>query len=180
MKCYYHPNEDAVATCARCGVGLCRECAGKYKYTDGKLICRQCYETLDKENRAMENAGLQAELKTLKEHLRGVFLSALLICAFLSVKVWNGGMDVTIYKMPFFIGVVIVLFFFSLFFVESFTYLINELPLQTWNCLGQLLKLGICVFLSALLVGTVIGPPILILKKIRRKRELKRILGKIR
>ena len=25
MKCYYHPNEDAVATCARCGVGLCKE-----------------------------------------------------------------------------------------------------------------------------------------------------------
>ena len=30
MKCFNHPEREAVATCQRCGKGLCRECAGKY------------------------------------------------------------------------------------------------------------------------------------------------------
>ena len=30
MKCFNHPERDAVATCQKCGKGLCRECAEKY------------------------------------------------------------------------------------------------------------------------------------------------------
>ena len=30
MKCFNHPEREAVATCQKCGKGLCRECAQKY------------------------------------------------------------------------------------------------------------------------------------------------------
>lgn len=30
MKCYHHPDRDAVATCNECGRGLCQECASLY------------------------------------------------------------------------------------------------------------------------------------------------------
>ena len=30
MKCFNHTEREAVATCQKCGKGLCRECAEKY------------------------------------------------------------------------------------------------------------------------------------------------------
>lgn len=30
MNCFNHPEREAVATCPKCGKGLCRECAEKY------------------------------------------------------------------------------------------------------------------------------------------------------
>lgn len=39
-KCYYHPEIGAVATCAKCGVGICRDCA--VKDDRGRIICYQC------------------------------------------------------------------------------------------------------------------------------------------
>lgn len=38
MKCFYHPEVDAVATCVECGKGLCSECAVKYK----EMECDDC------------------------------------------------------------------------------------------------------------------------------------------
>ena len=31
MKCYNHPQKDAIAQCSDCGKGLCEECATKWK-----------------------------------------------------------------------------------------------------------------------------------------------------
>lgn len=31
LKCYNHPNEDAIAQCSDCGKGLCQKCATKWK-----------------------------------------------------------------------------------------------------------------------------------------------------
>ena len=39
MKCYYHPEVDAVATCADCGKAICQTCAID---VSGKLLCQQC------------------------------------------------------------------------------------------------------------------------------------------
>lgn len=38
MKCYYHPDRDAVGTCLDCGRGLCQECIDKYSAP----ICSDC------------------------------------------------------------------------------------------------------------------------------------------
>ncbi len=39
MKCYYHPDRDAVGQCVDCGKFLCVECTGKYK----PVLCDDCY-----------------------------------------------------------------------------------------------------------------------------------------
>ena len=39
MKCYYHPEAEAVATCTDCGKAICQICAVNVA---GKLLCQQC------------------------------------------------------------------------------------------------------------------------------------------
>lgn len=38
MKCYYHPNQEIVATCTECGKGLCKACASKWE----PVLCDDC------------------------------------------------------------------------------------------------------------------------------------------
>ncbi len=38
MKCFNHPEREAVATCQKCGKGLCRECAEKHT----PCLCDTC------------------------------------------------------------------------------------------------------------------------------------------
>lgn len=38
--CYYHAGREAVAVCAQCGAGICRECA--VKDDGGRIICISC------------------------------------------------------------------------------------------------------------------------------------------
>lgn len=43
MNCYYHENKPAVASCVKCGVGLCKSCREEAAYEmDGKPICLNC------------------------------------------------------------------------------------------------------------------------------------------
>ncbi len=39
MKCYNHPDRDAVGPCSLCGKGVCEEDA---VYINGKLYCKEC------------------------------------------------------------------------------------------------------------------------------------------
>ena len=39
MRCYYHPEADAVATCRDCGKAICQSCAVNVA---GRLVCSQC------------------------------------------------------------------------------------------------------------------------------------------
>ena len=56
--CYYHPGRLAVATCAKCGVGICRECLVRDE--NGTILCYRCgNEKLKKKHREYR--------KTLKE-----------------------------------------------------------------------------------------------------------------
>ncbi len=45
MKCFNHPEQDAVMTCSSCGKGLCRECTVQ-KGT--KIYCSQCADESQK------------------------------------------------------------------------------------------------------------------------------------
>ncbi len=55
-NCYYHPERGSVATCAKCGVGICKDCAIK---DDGKILCYQC-----------ENEILKQEHKEYRKQLK--------------------------------------------------------------------------------------------------------------
>lgn len=39
MKCYYHPEVEATATCSRCGRAICQTCAVN---VGGKMLCQHC------------------------------------------------------------------------------------------------------------------------------------------
>lgn len=39
MKCYYHPEKDAVGTCSQCGKAACRDCIDD---VGGALLCKDC------------------------------------------------------------------------------------------------------------------------------------------
>lgn len=56
-NCYYHGNRPAVATCAQCGVGICRECA--VKDDSGRIICYKC-----------GNSNLKQEHKEYREMIK--------------------------------------------------------------------------------------------------------------
>ncbi len=49
MKCYYHPDREAVAVCSVCGKPLCAECAHEYK---GKIYCKECLAKVKEEEKA--------------------------------------------------------------------------------------------------------------------------------
>lgn len=43
MKCYVHPDIDAVGTCTNCGKTVCAICATE---VNGKIVCKQCVERM--------------------------------------------------------------------------------------------------------------------------------------
>ena len=49
MKCYYHPDREAVAVCSMCGKPLCAECVHEYK---GKVYCKDCLAKVKEEEKA--------------------------------------------------------------------------------------------------------------------------------
>lgn len=51
MSCYYHPEENSVVNCYKCGVNLCRDCEQKALYRNyqgtGQAYCVRCsYEEM--------------------------------------------------------------------------------------------------------------------------------------
>ncbi len=49
LKCYYHPDREAVAVCSVCKKPLCKECAHEYK---GKIYCKDCLAKVKEEENA--------------------------------------------------------------------------------------------------------------------------------
>ena len=68
MKCYYHPDRDAVATCQVCGRALCPDCASKYH----PCLCDDCYA----QQRQEELENLKHERRSLiKAMIVGLIIS---------------------------------------------------------------------------------------------------------
>lgn len=62
-KCFNHPDQDAVATCQKCGKGLCRECAAKYM----PCMCDACVEWEQNVEQQGKNDGRKcSECKSIK------------------------------------------------------------------------------------------------------------------
>lgn len=45
MKCYHHPDREAVATCSVCGRGLCAECTDRHE----PIMCDVCHDRQERE-----------------------------------------------------------------------------------------------------------------------------------
>lgn len=47
MNCFFHEDKPAVVSCAKCGVGLCRDCMTNAVYTyDNKPLCLNCCKSI--------------------------------------------------------------------------------------------------------------------------------------
>lgn len=50
MKCYVHPDVDAVGTCTNCGKSVCSNCAVEM---NGKIVCKSCVDQMAKQPSAV-------------------------------------------------------------------------------------------------------------------------------
>jgi len=73
MKCFNHPNEEAVGTCAKCGRGICHQCIGA---STGTLICKECLQTIP-----------SSHVPNLKNKI-GAFLGWLGVANFIILEFW--------------------------------------------------------------------------------------------
>lgn len=62
MKCYHHPDRDAVAYCGNCGRGLCSECSDRYD----PVLCEKCAQEIISDQRAEDAVNLKKAKRTLK------------------------------------------------------------------------------------------------------------------
>lgn len=75
MKCYEHPERDAIAVCVGCGKSLCDECR---IFLAGKNYCRECADRLVSKSQRPRR-GVSKRVET-EEGLD--ILEAILICLF--------------------------------------------------------------------------------------------------
>ncbi len=55
MKCYFHPIEEAVASCTQCGMGMCNKC---FELSEGSGLCPACLcEEIKAERVELKKAG---------------------------------------------------------------------------------------------------------------------------
>ena len=65
--CYYHEGRLAVATCSKCGVGLCRDCVRKDR---GAIICPNCERELLRQGVRQQNQRLKADDQEYRQWLK--------------------------------------------------------------------------------------------------------------
>jgi len=83
MKCFYHPDRDAVSTCSACGRAVCKEC----QYITGSHpICRNCrgHKVSTHKANTVNNQVPRVEVNWFYRHLNltysiGVLISAVVL-----------------------------------------------------------------------------------------------------
>jgi TM2 domain-containing membrane protein YozV len=73
MKCYVHPDIDAVGTCANCGKSVCSNCAVDF---NGKVTCKSCIEKMTSSSASSYSGTAQAPVNR-KEPIFSLALSFL-------------------------------------------------------------------------------------------------------
>lgn len=85
MKCFYHANSDAQATCRSCGKSLCRECFE----TQPSHLCKECEAAATMADATSRQLSAQEISKGYRARLReGFIFLAGVILAFVSPILW--------------------------------------------------------------------------------------------
>ena len=98
MKCFYHPQADAVGLCKHCQRGLCPACACE---RDGGLACRDRHETQVDQVSALIRRNVQVAVKSRPLSLIAfaVFVIALIILIDLAVNEENQNVRTMLYML---------------------------------------------------------------------------------
>ena len=135
MKCFFHENIDAVATCQTCGKALCKACASQYT----PCACPECFQQ-NQENAVRRHKKDKADaLIDTNAELIGAIVKGL-ICAVVLTLIFNA-----IGSTPTPIGLSIM-FFFVPFGWAVITYVEQWLP-------GLLMSGVIFLFYIAIKLG---------------------------
>ena len=70
MKCFYHPDRDAVAQCSRCSKACCRDCI---EDVGGAMLCKSCMALEQQallESEAQEVAERESEREMARKRIR--------------------------------------------------------------------------------------------------------------
>ncbi len=84
MKCFNHTEREAVATCQKCGKGLCKECAEKYT----PCMCDTCAEQTRKNQQQQAQNKEEQRKQKYKDALvdtRSEFITTVIIGVVLSI-----------------------------------------------------------------------------------------------
>ena len=117
MKCFYHEERDAVATCSRCNKGLCKECASLFN----PCLCEECALIMDNEIvNSMEQRRKDALIDTTSEFVFAIIkgIVAVVVGYFVMNAIYDG--NVKLFDAWF--------FFFLPFGWAVFTYLEQFFP----------------------------------------------------
>ena len=97
MNCITHADINAVATCARCGAGICQNCTNEtFWKIDNKPLCKKCnYET------GLENDRIFKSVLKSKQIKMGIFVVTFLVglIVFLISKNQGSGTAEAVFKM---------------------------------------------------------------------------------
>ena len=115
MRCYKHPDRDAIAVCVGCGREICEDCATKI---GGKFYCKECAETLF-ERPPQYVSRIQSEKKrsaTITVAAILFFIIGIIDVVGSLLTIAGGGLVSSIPILGFFSGVLIFLGFIILIF----------------------------------------------------------------
>lgn len=124
MKCFNHPEREAVATCQKCGKGLCRECAGKYT----PCLCDSCAAQIQRNQQqqaqSKEDQRKQkykaALVDTRSEFIKTAVIGIVLGIFFVWVVAQGYGSDLIGYVLYFCFGLCLPFGWKLLTYVQSF------------------------------------------------------------
>lgn len=151
MKCFYHEEREAVATCQRCGKGLCKECASKYT----PCLCDDCFDAIQHEKRrerqSAEDRQRQKYINALAD-TRSEFLKTCILGIITGVIGWLLIQASESSSRPPYIFAILV--FFSIPFGWKFlTFLQSKIPLSIIGTLWFWVAWLVVKVLLCMLVG---------------------------
>lgn len=152
MKCFNHLEREAVATCQKCGKGLCRECAEKYT----PCLCDACAVQIQKDQQLQaQNKEEQRKQKykdalvdTRSEFIKTVVMGILIgiLCAWF-MKSQHNNLTFTDFVNY------IILGFFVPFGWKFLTYLQSFFPLSIFGTFWFWIIYGIVKLALSMFVG---------------------------
>lgn len=93
MKCFNHTEREAVATCQKCGKGLCKECAEKYTPclcdTCAAKVQRQVQDKEDQQKQKYKDALVDTRSEFIKTTIIGVLVGILVVWFMTQTKYGN-------------------------------------------------------------------------------------------
>ena len=98
MKCFYHPQIDAVGLCKHCQRGVCPACASE---RDGGLACRDRHESQVDQVTALIRRNMQVGVKSRSVSLIAfaIFVVALIVLIDLAVNEENPNVRTMLYML---------------------------------------------------------------------------------